>query len=214
MAEVAGAGRQEGFVSGLTHIGARGARARSRDTVENRRRRRTPGGLSAPLEGRAGVRSARGRRATWADAYRRRAVVGDLVVALLTGTVTGLLAFPGWSLTRVAVATAVMPVLWIGTLALTRGYEARYVGTAPDEYRSVVRSACYLVAAAGLVSYGVRLDVPRAIPLVAAPMLAVLGLVVRRLLRVDLGRRRREGAETQPTVIIGNARSVAPMIAE
>jgi exopolysaccharide biosynthesis polyprenyl glycosylphosphotransferase len=140
--------------------------------------------------------------------------MGDLVVSVLTGAVTGLLAYPEFSLPRTVLTAAVMPLLWLGVLAANHGYGARFTGTGPEEYRNVMRSVFYLVAAAGLVSYAVRLDVPRAVPLVAAPMLLVLGLAARRMVRTDLVRRRRAGAETQATVVIGNARTVAPMIAE
>ncbi|MFC8501722.1 sugar transferase [Pedococcus sp. NPDC057267] len=214
MAEIAGTGRAGGRLSGEAYVGTHRARAHSREAAERTRRSRILAGLTSPARVGEGAQAVSRRRATWADAYRRRAVAGDVVVSVLTGVVTGLLAFPGWSLTRTAVAAAVMPVLWVGALSLGHGYEGRYVGTAPEEYRAVVRTACYLVAAAGLVSYGLRVDVPRAIPLVAAPMLVVLGLIARRILRSDLGRRRRAGTDTQATVIIGNARSVAPMIAE
>jgi exopolysaccharide biosynthesis polyprenyl glycosylphosphotransferase len=99
-------------------------------------------------------------------------------------------------------------------LSLSHGYERRFAGSGPEEYRSVARSAVYLVGSVSLLSYAVRVDVPRQTALVAVSMLFVLGLYSRQLVRRDLHRRRASGSETQATVIIGNAKSVLPMIRE
>ncbi len=154
------------------------------------------------------------RQRTWNRAYRRRAVLADLAVGTLTGLVTAVGALPGGSLAQRALVLAAVPVCWVVTLALSHGYERRFAGAGPEEYRAVMRSALFLVGATALVSYGLELDLPRGLPLVVAPMLFLLGLYARHLLRRDLYRRRALGRETQSTVIIGNARSVVAMIRE
>lgn len=155
-----------------------------------------------------------GRQGGWHLAYRRRAVGADLLVATLAAVATAVLATPGASgLQRIGVLT-VLPLGWVLTLALSHGYERRYAGSGPEEYRAVVRSVLVLVGLVALVSYLVDLKVPRTVSLVVAPILFVLGLYSRHLLRKDLYRRRARGHETQSTVIIGNAKSVGPMIEE
>ena len=158
--------------------------------------------------------SARTKRPSWNVAYRRRAIGGDLFVSAVSGITTASLAMPEATvLVRILVALA-LPVLWLGVLSLSHGYERRFAGSGPEEYRAVMRSALYLVGATAFLSYTVHVDVPRLTGLVAVTMLFVLGLYSRQVVRRDLYRRRTAGTETQATVIIGNAKSVLPMIRE
>jgi exopolysaccharide biosynthesis polyprenyl glycosylphosphotransferase len=157
---------------------------------------------------------ARTKRSSWNVAYRRRAIVGDLLVAAVAGITTALVAMPGTTaLTRILVTVA-LPVLWLSVLALSHGYERRFAGSGPEEYRAVMRSSLYLVGAAAFLSYAAHVDVPRRTSLVAVTLLFVLGIYSRQVVRKDLYRRRSAGTETQATVIIGNAKSVLPMIRE
>jgi exopolysaccharide biosynthesis polyprenyl glycosylphosphotransferase len=154
------------------------------------------------------------RRTKWQESYRRRAMAGDAAVALVAAGITAIVAM-GNEHPWIAVATVVCaPVAWVALLSLTHGYAGRYMGNGAEEYRAVMRSACWLVGAAALLGYLTRLDVPRALVLALAPALLVLGLAERHVLRRDLYRRRVAGRESQPTVIIGNAKSVVPMIRE
>jgi hypothetical protein len=54
-------------------------------------------------------------------------------------------------LSRVLVVL-VLPVLWLGVLSLSHGYERRFAGSGPEEYRAVMRSALYIVGAAAFLS--------------------------------------------------------------
>ncbi|NYG07373.1 exopolysaccharide biosynthesis polyprenyl glycosylphosphotransferase [Phycicoccus badiiscoriae] len=154
------------------------------------------------------------KRVQWNVAYRRRAMGGDLLAALGAGSTTALVAMPGTTMASRVLVVALLPVLWLGTLSLSHGYERRFAGSGPEEYRAVMRSAVYLVGAAAFLSFMVRIDVPRLTSLVAVTMLFVLGLGTRQRVRADLYRRRSAGSETQATVIIGNAKTVLPMIRE
>lgn len=154
------------------------------------------------------------KRLSWNVAYRRRAILGDLTVATATAIFTTVVAMQDRpALERVVVLVA-LPVLWLGVLALSHGYERRFAGSGPEEYRAVMRSAVYLIGAAAFLSYAADVQVPRMASLVAASSLFVLGLCSRKVVRGDLYRRRASGEETQATVIIGNAKSVLPMIRE
>ena len=210
MTEITDAGRQEVDMTERVVDRLSGAAA-------SRRRRRT----AAPHDKRqaAGTSRVQGSRSgrkhrSWNIAYRRRAVAGDLIVATLTGTTTALVAMPdAAALTRLLVV-ATLPALWLAVLALSHGYERRFAGSGPEEYRAVARSAVYLVGAASLLSYAAHVDVPRLASAVVVSMLLVLGLYARHVVRKDLYHRRSSGVETQATVIIGNAKSVLPMIRE
>ena len=209
MTEIADVGRHEvhmtEYVDGRV-TGAAGSRSRRRATEFRRDSRGT---------GRAKARLApKTKRESWNVAYRRRAILGDLVVAAVTGATTAVFAMPGAAITMRLLVIVTVPALWLGVLSLSHGYERRFAGSGPEEYRAVMRSAVYLVGTAALLSYSVRVDVPRLTSLVAVTMLFVLGLYSRHVVRRDLYRRRSVGIETQATVIIGNAKSVLPMIRE
>jgi exopolysaccharide biosynthesis polyprenyl glycosylphosphotransferase len=182
--------------------------------------------LSAPLgaptvsfgRGTSGPRAKRSRprpaRSSWNRDYRRRAIIADLVVATATGAASATLAMPEATVLARAEVVAATPLLWLGMLSLVHGYERRFAGSGPEEYRAVTRSAFYLVAGVAVLSYLLPVEVPRVITALTFTMLFVLGLVARRVVRADLYRRRSEGRETQATVIIGNVKSVQAMIKE
>jgi exopolysaccharide biosynthesis polyprenyl glycosylphosphotransferase len=154
------------------------------------------------------------RHAAWDVSYRRLAVICDLGVALIAGLVTTVLTMPSSSLAVRAGFVAALPALWLLALLGTHGYERRYLGTGSEEYRAVVRSIVVLVVGSAAVSYAVHWTVPREVVLVGTSLLFVLGLSARHALRRRLYRRRHAGLDTQATVIIGNAKSVVPMIRE
>lgn len=154
------------------------------------------------------------RRASWNIAYRRRVIAADFAVAVVTALAAALVAMQSSSLAVRLGTLAVVPVLWLGTLALSHGYERRFAGSGPEEYRAVMRGAVSLLGVAALLSYAVHVEVPRTVSVLVAPLLLVLGLFARRAVRGDLYRRRVGGHETQATVIIGNAKSVLPMLRE
>ena len=135
-------------------------------------------------------------------------------MALVAGAVVAVTAMPDEP-GQVAAATFVgTPVLWVLLLSLTHGYSGRYMGNGAEEYRAVMRAACWLLGAAAALGYLAGLDVPRTMVLALAPVLLALGLLERHALRRDLAKRRQAGREMQATVIVGNAKSVVPMIRE
>ena len=210
MAEIAGAGRQEvGMTEFVDAVNGTTLSRRLRLAVTATAPRATVG----PKRTRAAA-PARAKRPSWNIAYRRRAIGGDLAVGVVTGISTALVAMPNATLLSRVLLAAALPVLWLGVLSLSHGYERRFAGSGPEEYRAVTRSALHLVGAAAFLSYVAHVDVPRLTSLVAVTMLFVLGLYSRQVVRSDLYRRRTAGTETQATVIIGNAKSVLPMIRE
>jgi exopolysaccharide biosynthesis polyprenyl glycosylphosphotransferase len=204
MAKSAGVGRREALMSSQES----GLLGRS-PTAGSRRATATADRRSA-----AHHSPARRHRATWDVAYRRRALCVDTAVAVVAALAAtfSVAADDGWTVRLVILGA--LPVLWVGTLAMVHGYEGRYMGTGPEEYRAVIRSSIVLVGAAALVSYALHWDAPRDVVVVLASLLGSLGLCARLALRRDLYRRRALGAETQATVIIGNSRSIIPMIRE
>lgn len=151
-------------------------------------------------------------RAAWFKAYRRLAVGTDLVAAVLSGCLS-IVTSLGTATTTLRAAVAVsLPVVWIGTLALSHGYERRYLGTTSEEFRSVVRSMVAILVGLAFLSYVARFEMARGVTLVILPSLLAFGLLGRHLLRRRLRRRRSRGLDLERTVVIGDVRTVALMI--
>jgi exopolysaccharide biosynthesis polyprenyl glycosylphosphotransferase len=141
-------------------------------------------------------------------------VAADFTAGLVTAAIMAIVMEPKVGLSgRLAVLVA-LPALWLLALLATHGYERRYLGTSPEEYRAVSRAVVIIVGGLAIVSYAAKLSVPRSLLLFGTPLLFLLGMTARYVVRRRLSRRRVRGLDTQPTVIIGNARSVVPMIRE
>jgi exopolysaccharide biosynthesis polyprenyl glycosylphosphotransferase len=156
---------------------------------------------------------ARGRSTRpWHEGDRRRALVVDVSTALVTGaTIIVLPVGHAPASVRWGVA-ALLPAVWVLALQLFHGYEQRYLGITTDEYRSIGRAALSLAGGAVVSSWVMHFELARGLVLIAVPMLITLGLAGRNLLRRSLLKRRTNGLDTQRTVVIGNVRTVGPMI--
>jgi exopolysaccharide biosynthesis polyprenyl glycosylphosphotransferase len=153
-------------------------------------------------------------RRPWDRAYRRNAFLLDL----LAGSMAASAALAVWSNMRPTMhemqLLALVPVLWVSGLAVTHGYERRYVGTATEEYRAVFHSTFLVLAMVAVISYAMKLELSRGFLLTVLPLLFVLGMTERNLLRRRLQKRRARGLDVQRTVVIGDARSIGPLIRE
>src|SRR5690242_19320014 len=92
-------------------------------------------------------------RRPWFAGYRRRAVALDALVGLTAGGLGAATAMDGASLSLRLAATAAMPVAWVVSLLLCRGYERRFVGVTAEEYRAVGRAVVLLAGAAAAVAW-------------------------------------------------------------
>ena len=151
-------------------------------------------------------------RRPWHVGYTRRALAVDAGAALAAGVV-GALAPVGRASTDLRLMTTLaLPGLYLCAVLLAHGYERRFLGTSANEYRAVVRAVAGLVGTAALISWMLNADFARGLVFVIAPSLLVLGLSGRHLLRRRLLARRLVGRDTQRTLVIGNVRTVGPMI--
>ena len=72
--------------------------------------------------------------------------------------------------------TVSLPLLWWLSVALARGYNARFVGLGSDEFRRVLNAAASLTAGIAIVSYLTKSDIARGYVVVALPLATVLDL--------------------------------------
>ena len=165
---------------------------------------------------RTSARQATATPASWTSAYLRRTLLADCLCVLAAGAIAYEVRFdaksyrPGVYLAF----TILLPLFWIGALALVGGYDPRLIGVGSDEFRRVLNAAVMLTATIAIASYAVKFDTARGYMVIALPCATVFDLVVRYRLRRRLHRQRSRGACMRRVVAVGDAPAVAELVAE
>jgi len=147
------------------------------------------------------------------EGYRRRALVGDAAacaVAVLGAYLFrfGLLDGP----VAYMVGSALLPSLWMCILLSQRAYEARFLGTGPEEYRRVAAGGLVLFTILAVTSFLLNGGLSRAYVLLTVPTTVVLSLVFRHRLRDWIYRLRVQGRGLQKVLVVGRADATVAMI--
>lgn len=152
-------------------------------------------------------------RFRWVRSYLWTAGVADGSCALAAGFIALEARFASRP-REYLLFTALMPVFWVASVALARGYDARFVGLGPDEFRKVLNVGASLTAGVAIVSFVTKSDIARGYIVIALPCATALDLLARYGLRKGLHRRRRGGACMQRVIAVGHAARVADLIGE
>ena len=173
------------------------------------------GSTAVPSARRAPAQAATGP-ASWTSAYLRRTALADCLCALAAGALAYEVRFDASHYTPgVYLAfTGLLPLLWVGALALTGGYDPRLIGVGSDEFRRVINAAVTLTALIAIASYAVKFDTARGYVVIALPTTTVFDLVVRHRLRRHLHHQRSKGAYMHKVLAVGHAPAVADLIGE
>ena len=149
----------------------------------------------------------------WRARYQRRVIVSDFLAALVACFVAALALYNGIPNLRVALLTSVVPFAWVIICGRSGAYRVNSLGIGLDEYRSIVRALVILLAllSVTLVALGWRMS--RLLFFVAAPLIFLLTVIARRILRGRLARARHNGHALQPTIVVGRGLAVHDMIA-
>jgi exopolysaccharide biosynthesis polyprenyl glycosylphosphotransferase len=166
----------------------------------------------------------RGRRATVGRRSMRRyadlllltdsaVVLGSLVIATVTrfGSGDASLRVLGIPTGYWAVA-GFIAVTWVLALTVYRSRDVRVIGTGPMEYRRVTSATAMLFGLDAIVLLVIHAEISRAVFLIAFPLGLLALLVTRRMWRFWLLQRRRSGAYTAATVIVGPRPDVARVL--
>jgi len=148
----------------------------------------------------------------WQRSYLIRCILVDLAAAVVAGSAAYLAR---WGLTpkpEYLIAVAGLPFVWVLSVALNRAYESRFLGVGSEEFRRVARAALSLTAVVSFTAYAFNIDFARRWILVGLPVVAVLTLGNRYLLRRWLHRQRARGAYLHRVVLVGHERPVLEMI--
>jgi exopolysaccharide biosynthesis polyprenyl glycosylphosphotransferase len=147
----------------------------------------------------------------WVGVYRWAAVGGDLMAAML-GVFIALLTRFGYHVgSGYLIVSAVLPLAWVGAVALSKGYDPRYFGAGPDEFRSLLRSGVGLTAAVAMASYVTKTEIARGFVVLAIPVMVGSALVLRYALRKDLHRHRVRGRCMHRVLVVGRSGPAATL---
>ena len=150
-------------------------------------------------------------RTTWISDYLRRAALADLACATIA--VFGVFQVRAGSHISIGllVFALVLPVLWVGSLALAGGYDSRFIGTGFEEFRRILNAAVVLTAALAVFTYLIKSDTLRWYVAVTLPCVLALDLIARFGLRKLLHRWWRRGRCMRRAVAVGHAALVADL---
>jgi exopolysaccharide biosynthesis polyprenyl glycosylphosphotransferase len=134
------------------------------------------------------------------------AIIGAAAAATsgLAGPITGIDA---WLILA-------LPAAWLAGVWLAGGYDARFAGAGPEEFRKIFSTCGGLVAAAAICSWTLNLELPRRYLLIAIPVITLLDLIARYLMRKQLHRMRAIGRQMRSAVVVGHEPAVADLITE
>jgi exopolysaccharide biosynthesis polyprenyl glycosylphosphotransferase len=192
------------------------ARNRAMDRHWSQRRNRASAARPAtrPFIRIRGRHAAMSRRQRWERRYVRALVLCDLVA----GTAAGAVAFGvrfGDEVTSYnrgyMVLTALLPVVLLLVLAVSRAYERRFLFVGVDEYQRVLRGGVGLIASAALLSYALDLDLARGYVLAALPTAIGSSIVLRFALRKRLHVARARGESLRRVILVGHELAVIGM---
>jgi exopolysaccharide biosynthesis polyprenyl glycosylphosphotransferase len=144
--------------------------------------------------------------------YQQLALIGDGLSAAVAGVIALATRFgttPSFNYLLLALA---LPLAWLGLIAAQHGYERRFLGTGPEEYRKVADGGLLLFTSIAVISYAVRGEIARGYVFVAVPLTILLTMLVRRQLRSWIYRLRARGLALQRVLVVGRADAVISVI--
>jgi exopolysaccharide biosynthesis polyprenyl glycosylphosphotransferase len=144
----------------------------------------------------------------------RTIAIADAVVACLaTALWVGTRVLTGSGLPSHAPLIAAVPALWLGSLAVSGGFDRRVAVTGADAYRRIGNAAAWLIAGGALVSFAFRADIERGYVFAAVPLCAVLTIGVHFTARKQLHRRlSREDVSVHRALAVGTAAEVRDLV--
>jgi exopolysaccharide biosynthesis polyprenyl glycosylphosphotransferase len=141
----------------------------------------------------------------WIRWYRAASAGSDLLAGAAGSALALLTRFGSDVTTGYLVLGALLPFAWVASVGLGRGYEPRYYGTGPEEFRAILRSGLGLTAAVAITSYALKSEIARGYVVLAIPATVVLSMLLRWCLRRDLSRRRVGGRCMRRVLVVGRA---------
>src|SRR4051794_15890054 len=146
--------------------------------------------------------------------YRGLALVVDLVSGALAAACATLVRFGSEPEPGYVALTILAPVLWVLAIASRRGYERRFLGSGPEEYRTLADATLVLFTVLAVASFALKTDLSRGFLLAFLPTALVATGLGRRQLRSWLFRRRLCGDGMQRVLVVGEAAAASHLVAQ
>ncbi len=169
-------------------------------------------GTGAPYRVTSPRHAGGGNPAIWLRRYRWLALLGDGASALIGAGGALVIRFGAGPRLSYLLFTLLLPLVWIVLVSAQRGYEQRFLGTGPEEYRRVFDAGLVMFTSIAVVSYALRSEVARGYVFVAIPITVLLTMIVRRRLRTWIYRLRANGMALQRMLVVGRADAVVSLI--
>jgi exopolysaccharide biosynthesis polyprenyl glycosylphosphotransferase len=147
----------------------------------------------------------------WVGVYRWAAVGGDLLAAMLGVSIALLTRFGYHVGSSYLVVSSLLPIAWVAVVGLSKGYDPRFFGAGPDEFRSLLRAGVGLTAAVAMTSYVTKAEIARGFVVLAIPVMVVAALLLRYALRKDLHRHRVRGRCMHRVLVVGRSGPAATL---
>ena len=135
--------------------------------------------------------------------YRRAALAADLGAGVIGASLALVARFGAQINLGYFLVGALLPIAWLACVALQRGYETRYFGTGPEEFRSIIRAAVALTAVVAITSYATKSEVARGFVILAVPMTCLAAMVGRWVLHRSISWRRFAGRCMRRVLVVG-----------
>lgn len=148
----------------------------------------------------------------WQRRYLHLVVAVDALAAVLAVVAANVMRDGAMARPLYLVLSVLFPAVWLGTVALNRAYEYRFLGIGSEEFRRVGRAAIGLTAVATFVAYLTDAQVARRYLLTLLPLVGLLTLVGRYALRRWLHRQRRQGECLHRVVLVGHEMQVLDLV--
>jgi exopolysaccharide biosynthesis polyprenyl glycosylphosphotransferase len=168
--------------------------------------------VAGSLPGRQALLAAQSS-AAWTRTYLWRAAAGDFACGVIAGVIAVQARFvsQGDQPAEYVAFTCALPLIWVVSVTLAGGYDSRFIGVGPDEFRRILHAAVSLTAAVAIFSYVFKLNIARGYVAVAMPSTVVLDLTMRYWLRKHLHKVRSAGQCLRRVVVVGHAPAVAEL---
>ncbi|MET9272932.1 sugar transferase [Kribbella sp. NPDC003557] len=147
----------------------------------------------------------------WVGVYRWAAVGGDLLAAMLGVSIALLTRFGYHVGSSYLIVSSVLPLAWVAAVSLSKGYDPRFYGAGPDEFRSLLRAGVGLTAAVAMTSYVTKAEIARGFVVLAIPVMVIAALLLRYALRKDLHRHRVRGRCMHRVLVVGRSGPAATL---
>ncbi len=144
--------------------------------------------------------------------YRCLVIGADALAGLGAGVMGLALRFGDEATPAYVSLSLVAPVLWVAAVAGQRGYEGRFLGTGPEEYRRLADATLLLFALTAAASFAFKSELSRGYVMISLPLALLLSFMMRRTMRGWLFKRRLAGQGLHRVLVVGRADAVSHLV--